>query len=70
VSPYVLYNTENLIKKYTNKCICFYNLLMSAPMGLQKKNDYLRGHGKEKVKNYWFRVSWVVSSTNLHLLVY
>jgi len=30
---------------------------MSAPMGLQKKNDYLRGHAKEKVKNYWFRVS-------------
>jgi len=37
---------ESLIIKFTIKCMCFYNILNVK--GLERKDDYLGGSGREK----------------------
>ena len=51
-SPYASYNIENLIIKFTNKCICFYCVLKGR--GAWNNGLLKRGWWK-KVKNHWFR---------------
>jgi len=41
---------ESLIIKFTIKCMCFYNILNVK--GLERKDDYLGGSGREKFINH------------------
>jgi len=45
---------ESLINKFTNSNIFVFTIYMMSG-GLETKDGQLRGRGREKVKNHWFK---------------